>query len=327
MDETLNYNIVMPVKARIDSARVEQAAELLAAQAELPTLDYTGMVFPSEGDPRAPDYFFAVTLHQYGFWLDDGKKYLEPMYAVLEGRKLKGSDYLFRAFLRAGDREPEFFQGGFLAEVSDAKLGELLSDDSGTCPLPDPASHGDLARAYGRALLKRRLSPASILAGSRSSGRPLKTFLNLVCSLPGYREDPLRKKALLLALILSGRPEKFLAVSDPGHWAPVVDYHNLRCALRLGLVEVSDADLHARLAAREFVSAGEEAELRELVFRALRELIRISGRNAAQVDALFFNARRSCPEMTPPDCGACVFASVCPRRTELFQPVFRTTCY
>ncbi len=317
----------MLMKARIDSARVKNSAELLAAAPRLPTLDYTGDVFPAAGDPRARDYFFAVTLHQYGFWLDDGKKYLAPMYAVLEGRKLKGSDFLFRAFSLAGQREPEFFGAGFLAEVSDAKLEELLADDSGTCPLPVLASHGELARAYGRALLERGLSPASILAGSRSSGRSLKTFLDLVCSLPGYREDPLRKKALLLALILSGRPEGFLAVSDPEHWAPVVDYHNLRCALRLGLVEVSDADLRARLAAREFVSAGEEAELRELVFRALQELIRISGRSAAQVDALFFNARRSCPEMSAPDCASCLFGAVCPRGTELFQPVFRTTCY
>nr|HPJ71935.1 hypothetical protein [bacterium] len=304
-----------------------RTAAVLASLPDLPSIDYCSGLFPPEGDPTAPDYFFAVTLHQYGFWYDDGNKYTRPMYAVLEGEERKGSDFLFGAFARAARREPDFLLPRVQSRITDGRLAELLADDSGICPLPLLSTHGRLARGYGADIVARGLRPGALLAAANSSPDPLKTFLDLAGSLTGYREDPFRKKILLLALILSNRPERFLSAADSRHWSPIVDYHNLRCALRLGLVEVRDRDLSAKLAARTFVSGEEEFLLRKLVWEAVREMIAVSGRSVGQVDALLFRARRSCPEMTEPDCPSCIFGGVCRRRTELFQPVYRTTFY
>jgi len=206
-------------------------------------------------------------------------------------------------------------------------LAELLADDSGICPLPLMATHGRLARGYGADMSSRGLNPSAVLRAANSSSEPLKTFLDLAGSLTGYREDPFRKKILLLALILSNRPERFLRAADSRYWSPIVDYHNLRCALRLGLVEVRDRTLSAQLVARAFVSGEEEFMIRRLVREAVKELIAVSGRSVGQVDALLFSARRSCPETTEPDCPKCLFGEVCLRRTDLFQPVYRTTFY
>lgn len=315
------------MKARLDSAQVARTGDLLRGMKDLSSFNYAGGNFPEEGEAGILDYFFAVVLQQYGFWYDDGKGYAGPMYAEAGGILLKGSDFLFKVFLEAVRRNPDFSSARFLARITRERFEQELAADSGQCPLPQLASHLELARDYGRELLGVEGGPAGMVERANCSRRPLQVFLEEVTRLPGYREDPLRKKALLLALILSRRPEGFLVVRDPENWAPVIDYHNLRVSLRLGLIEVVDRELLRRLEARKFVDVEEEEEIRRLTFAAVDELIRSSGRTVAQVDALLFGARRSCPETAAPDCPNCIFSPICPRRISLFQPVCRTTFY
>jgi hypothetical protein len=52
-----------------------------------------------------------------------------------------------------------------------------------------------------------------------------------------------------------------------------------------------------------------------------------SGRSMGAVDALFFGARRRCPEAEEPECASCVLDTSCAHARELFQPVLRTTFY
>ena len=102
----------------------------------------------------------------------------------------------------------------------------------------------------------------------------------------------------------------------------------MRSCLRTGCVEIVDADLRARVGARRWVDESEEAEVRGACFEAIDLLVERSGLTQAAVDGFFFaNARRVCVEQTEPDCSACRASTVCARRTELFQPVIRTTAY
>ena len=57
------------------------------------------------------------------------------------------------------------------------------------------------------------------------------------------------------------------------------------------------------------------------------QVIRESGHAMSFIDEKMWSARRYCPEMTMPNCPECVFSEVCKKRTELFQPIFRTTAY
>jgi len=186
--------------------------------------------------------------------------------------------------------------------------------------------HVALARGYGRDLLAQGLSPRGIVEAANAERQPLNALLKILSGITGYREDPLRKKALLLALTLDRRPENFLAVKDPESWAPVVDYHNIRTALRTGLVE-PDESLRDKLARREFVTESEEMSVREATFQAISRLIAVSGAGVAKIDALFFGARRTCPEMSEPECPRCLLEKACAKRVNLFQPVFRTAFY
>jgi hypothetical protein len=131
---------------------------------------------------------------------------------------------------------------------------------------------------------------------------------------------------MLLAYILSHRPERFLQARDPESFGPVVDYHVLRTNLRTGLVEVEDS-LAEALVARRRVLPEEEEALRAAAAEAMEALHRASGVSHVALDALFFAARRTCPEASEPLCTACLLDSACAHRTELFQPVLPTTAY
>ena len=143
----------------------------------------------------------------------------------------------------------------------------------------------------------------------------------------GYKEDPLRKKSMLLALILEQRPEHFLGPALGEDEPPVIDYHLMRSCLRTRLVDVIDAELRGRLIRREELAAEDEWAVRRAAYQAIQRVQRLSGRSMGAVDWFFFNARRRCPEMTEPDCAHCAIDPVCAHRTELFQPVRRTTFY
>jgi endonuclease III len=143
----------------------------------------------------------------------------------------------------------------------------------------------------------------------------------------GYKEDPLRKKSALLAIILMQRPERFLRSAPGEQTPPIVDYHLQRSCLRTGLIQATDAELRSRLERREVVTPEEEEAVRRASYTAAQRVCMISGRTMGAVDWFFFQNRTRCPEMTQPECAACPLDSVCSHDTRLFQPVHRTTYY
>jgi len=143
----------------------------------------------------------------------------------------------------------------------------------------------------------------------------------------GYKQDPLRKKAVLLGLILQQRPERFLRTEPQEPAPPVIDYHLQRSCLRIGLIDVIDERLRSSLIKRELLTPEDEGAVRRAAYAAIAQVQRLSGRSMGAVDWFFFGARRRCPEMTEPECSQCAVDPVCAHRKELFQPVIRTTFY
>ena len=71
-----------------------------------------------------------------------------------------------------------------------------------------------------------------------------------------------------------------------------------------------------------------DAQAGGLTLREIQSLVELSGLTQAAVDGFFFsNARKVCVEVDAPHCGGCVAAPVCAQRTDLFQPIIRTTAY
>ena len=315
----------------IDSRQIRAFANHLRNAGNVQAFDFCsrseGFIYPRRDSEGVLDYFFFACAHQFGFWTLDGDRWAAPMVARIDGQDLKGSDFLFRAATRALQRDARVLSPASLATLDDDQLDALFHDDSGSNPLPLWPEHRDLVRGYAQWFVRRGVDPAGLLRQIATESRPLRALLKTLESIPGYAEDPLAKKAMLLAITLENRPEHFLALSDPESAVPIIDYHLQRSALRTGLVRIDDPVLRQRLEDRRLLSSDEEELIRAATYDAMARLMAESGLSSAALDWFFFQNRTRCPETSEPDCPACPVQALCARQTTLFQPVYRTTAY
>ncbi|MBI2063238.1 MAG: hypothetical protein HYT61_03320 [Candidatus Yanofskybacteria bacterium] len=285
-------------------------------------------MYPPLNHPQAINFFFFVCVHQFGFWYGDECGYLEPLFGTINGKNAKGSDLLWKASMRAIEQDPECFEPKKLAVISPQDLArKILADDNGPILFPDFETRFQLTRAYGRWFQKRSSkNPLGLVQFSNCSKNSLGKFLEIMREVPGYNEDNLQKKNLLLAMTLANRPEKWLEVKDTHNWRPIVDYHLMRLALRQGLVEL-DGHERKQNEARKWTNWTTEGSIRQLVYEAMELIIKESGKPMSFVDENYWNGRRYCPEMEVPECRKCLFDPACKKRIKLFQPIQRTTSY
>jgi sugar/nucleoside kinase (ribokinase family) len=315
-------------RVRINGDQVARIADLVGSLTEVKPFDFVGPEFPPVGHPEVVDFFFASTLQQFGFWYASEGRYQAPMIAPIDGHEAKGSDYLWRAYLRKLDSDQSnFYTPQTQAHLSREDMIMLFGGDDGSDPMPALDLHLAQAHAYSRDMLALNLKPADIVEAANVAAHPRRTFLEKLDHIGGYKDDPLRKKSALLAMILAQRPEHFLHLRVEDTSPPIIDYHLMRSCLRIGLLDILDESLEGKLRDRKLVQADEEWAVRHAAYRAIMQVTEQSRKSMGAVDWFFFNARRRCPEMTEPECGLCPVDPVCARRKELFQPVFRTTFY
>jgi sugar/nucleoside kinase (ribokinase family) len=319
--------VPLDARVRLNESQIERVAALIAALPEVEPFSFVDERLPPPGHPGALDYFFAATLQQFGFWSDDGRRYREPLVAALGGQTLKGSDYLWAAYRRWWDSAPEALTPAGQARLTPDEFARRLESDAGGVPLAGVDLHFRMAQSYGRDMSALGWTAGEIVARANASSRPLQSFLTQLDHVGGYKEDPLRKKSALLAIILQQRPERFLRADVAERTPPIIDYHLQRSCLRIGLIDVADEALRRALVARELLSAEDEWAVRRAAHAAIERTQRLSGKSMGAVDWFFFGARRRCPEMTEPECARCAVDPVCAHRKELFQPVMRTTFY
>jgi hypothetical protein len=309
--------------------QIHKFAEYFKSVENLKAFNFAGndSKFPPTNSAFAADAFFFSCLNQFGFWHMEDGKWSGSMRATLNGEELKGSDYLFACVKRAWDEDPEVFRPASIARMRPARLSQIFFSDQGTNPLPMWEEHAHLSLAYGRWMHDSSLTPELLLDQANQSEYPLQTFLDQLALIPGYKEDPLRKKAMLLAIIMENRPEQFLRVRDPQSAIPIIDYHLQRSALRTGLVTINDPMERQNIVQRVNTPSHLENSIRHETFAALEELTALSGKSVASIDWFFFQNRHRCPETTTPDCPNCPVQHICVKQTDLFQPVLRTTFY
>jgi hypothetical protein len=316
---------------RIDSSQISRFAAFLPSLGNVKAFDFCtggeGMQFPRRNQPGALEAFFFNAAHQFGFWNLDGERYGAPMIAPAGGKMRKGSDFLFYCVQRSLNRSAAFFDPHHLSELSDVACDVLFHDDNGVNPLPMWPEHRDIIRNYAEWFVRNKTSPGEIVRQANQSNKPLASLLAALKHVPGYAEDPMQKKAMLLAVILENRPEHFLVVNDPESAVPIIDYHLQRSALRTGLVMIDDPILRRKIENRELVLNADEKAIRAATYKAIRQLVDKSGLSVAAVDYFFFTNRTRCPEMTEPLCAECPVNTICRHETKLFQPVIRTTYY
>jgi sugar/nucleoside kinase (ribokinase family) len=315
-------------RVRVNDDQVRQVARVIYSLSTVSPYPFVDPALPPVGHPKTVDYFFAATLQQFSFWWARDNRYHQPLIARIGSVERKGSDYLWAAFTRRLEEDAEFCSPERQANLSRKELLAAFRSDDGQDPMPALDLHLEQARAYGRDMLALRRTPQAVLDKALASAQPLQTFLVTLDDVGGYKEDPMRKKSLLLAMILNDRPETFLPLRDDEQIAPIMDYHFMRSCLRIGLIDVLDGELEAKLINRQLVSPADEWAVRYPAYLAIEQLVTLSGRTMGAVNNLLFtNARKRCPEMTEPECQSCDLDPVCAHRKEFFQPVLRTTFY
>jgi sugar/nucleoside kinase (ribokinase family) len=314
-------------RVRIDAGQVQKVADMVSNLTEVSPFSFVSPQLPPAGHFQALEYFFAATAQQIGFWWEKDGRYDRPLLARLGGVLLKGSDYLWEAFRRQVMIDPEFCLPERQANLTHRDLQAVFRDDDGHDPMPALELRLAQAQQYGRDMLALGLTPQALLQEALASAQPLLTFLSILDHIGGYKEDPLRKKSGLLALILNQRPELFLPLRSDEQVAPVIDYHLMRSCLRVGLVEISDEQLKDKVTNRQSVSPADEWAIRYAAYRAIEQVVSLSGTDLGAVDFFFFGARKRCPEMSEPECSLCPLDPICAHRKDLFQPVLRTTFY
>lgn len=280
--------------------------------------------FPPVGSEGVVDFIFAVTMLEFGSWKGNKRGYQEPVYGEVDGVRRKGSDLLWALSLKALKKfGPEFFKPDNLLNLTIYQFHDWIPDSSG---YQDIITRYEMVLRYAEFFIFENTDPEPMTRLAGYTTHPLRDFVFFTSKIPGYNTDPLFKKNLLLALILSSRPENFLKVRPDDFQTPIVDTHVMRLALRLGLLNLDDNE-QMYLSERIWMPDKMELEIRKKAFEAVAWIIEISGKPMREIDFLFWSARDYCPEMTEPECSRCLFGSVCQKRTGLFQPVFRTTNY
>lgn len=317
----------LDTRVQVNDGQVRKVAERIVTISGLSSFPFVGPEYPPVGHPQALDYFFAATLQQFGFWTVRDGRYDQPLIAPIGGVELKGSDYLWQAFRRRVEQDADFCSPEQQASLSREELLDVFRADNGADPMPALDLHLEQAHDYGRDMVALQLTPQAVLQKALKSARPSQTFMVLLDQIGGYKEDALRKKSALLALILHSRPERFLPIRNGKALAPIVDYHLMRSCLRVGLIDVTDGELSNSLINRQILLPADEWAVRYGAYRALEQLEVLSGKSPGTVNAYLFGARKRCPEMSEPECQLCELDPVCAHRKELFQPVLRTTFY
>ncbi len=312
-------------KAAPNDEMIGRIAQLVGSDSNVAAFNFVGPDLPPVEHPAALDFFFAATLQQFGFWTSRNSVYEHPLIAVIDGEQRKGAFYFFRAFLRWLQHDPDMLSPSRQATLTRNELLRVLRADDGTDPTPALDMHLHAARQYGADMLALKLTPDAILKKAAASPKPVSYLLQTLDQIGGYKEDPLRKKSALLAVILQQRPEGLLPAEESV--PPIVDYHIMRSCLRTGLVDIHDSALRRKVAARQMLNAEDEWDIRTAAYTAIHEVARQSGKSMGAVDWFFFQARSRCPEMSEPLCSQCAIDDVCAHRKELFQPVRRTSFY
>ncbi len=307
--------------------QIGRTAKLISKLTEEAPYDFIASSLPPLHHPLAVDYFFVTTLQQFSFWSVKNGRYHLPLHATIGGEHLKGAFYLFMAYLNKLKADLEYFTPKRQAEQTYEEMVELFRSDDGEDVMPAVEMHLRAAHRYGKTMQKLALTPQRILKTAAATDTPLKTFLQILDHIGGYREDPLRKKSALLAMILNNRSETYFSFGKNESLPPIVDYHCMRSCLRMGLININDSKLNHRLENRKIVSEADEWSVRYSAYCAVDQLANRSGRSMATVDKYFFFSRKRCPEMSEPNCAQCSADSVCSHRKELFQPVIRTDFY
>jgi len=276
----------MNIKVRVDAEKCRELGLKLKPIRVLPDPYIRSARTVVEKRREAEFWFYVIAMCQA----------TRTLQGYIDGKWLRGGDYLLAACRRRFDTDQDFFTANRMRSIEEDELRALLSDDGN----PDHSTIDRVAERVGllrncARILFKRFNGDIMMIYNVSEGYLIrkdgKGLLNLLKNFRAY-SDPVEKKSFLLLLYLN--ESEIWKMKDLESLKIAVDYHVMRIALRAGLVKVVDDALAYRLKQRKRIKQSEDCEVRKAVREACSILSKCSSHTAFELDTMLWNIGRSC---------------------------------
>lgn len=281
---------------RVDRAQCRAVADVLRG-APIPE-DREDTTLPTFDRRRLPNLLFLVVALCHQTTPATGEP---PLEGHVDGRLLRGWDYLFQRFAFIASRDKGWTDPREWASCSAAALRTVLRDEIFGDRLTDAEGRAALTRDLGQVMERRGWTTIDELhefCGGRLAG----ATPNIVEELRTFRAytDPVRKKSYYFLALM--RNMGLWTFVDPEHLGPPADYHEVRGHLRIGTVVVENAELSDRLARNALVSVADDNAIRAAVVEAIETIAADLEITPSRAHYMFWNVFRNICTRERPQC-------------------------
>ncbi|QDT21914.1 hypothetical protein [Gimesia chilikensis] len=227
-----------------------------------------------------------------------------PLKGIVDGKELKGWDYLFKKLEQEASRNPKLLLVDSWVSFSPEYLQSLYHDDQFGNSLSDPIGRTALINNLGSVMLAQGWNSLEdiYLECGRQVAEGYPNLLGQLTLFEAFR-DPVKKKSFFLLSLM--RNNGLWNYRDEENLGPPVDYHEVRGHLRIGTVKILDLSLHLKIMSQEQVSEREDIFIRQAVVDAIMLISKQTGMTPSQLHYLFWNIFRSCCTRETPHCHKC----------------------
>jgi hypothetical protein len=210
-------------------------------------------------------------------------------------KNLFGWDFIEDTFLQLAAYDSPLLQPDWLAKTSLNEITALLSvafAEDEDCTLDRLPERAQLMQQAAEVLLREydgnietvfKKSNASLL-GAKKSG-----LYKIMPQMKAF-SDPQQKKTTFLVKLLEDAG--LINITDRENFIPIMDYHMQRVLLRIGCVEIGDANLRDKIMRQQPLPTDEP--IRSLCLEAMRLIARLSQQPITRMNDIFWALGRSC---------------------------------
>ncbi len=247
---------------------------------------------------------------------------------TVDGTFLRGWDYLRAAMLKATANDNSIVYPASLSKITDKTLSGIIKGDDGKGEISNLEERVRLLNDMGSKMQQSGAGSVQQLF-EKSEGHidnygEKKGLYELLSEFEAY-SDPVKKKSSYFLSLMKN--QGFWNYSDEENLLPVVDYHEIRIALRLGTVKINDEELRSKLANKQEVTWQDDIDIRSGVQKALVYVAKESGLGHSKLHYFLWNLSRNCCNRDSPHCSSHGGKCALPQRyVQLGQEIGSVSC-
>ncbi|MDP3770572.1 MAG: hypothetical protein Q8R40_06585 [bacterium] len=252
-----------------------------------------------------------------------------PLRGYVNGKLLRGWDYLLQKAIEQANRISEAFTTPWLSRITPEELFEFFYDSQEQVSLNRIEERAFLLNDLGNFLVRngwesiRSLYERSEGYIERQDGHGIAQSMS---EIKAYA-DPVKKKLFYFFALM--RNQGFWTYRDIEHFGSPVNYHEQRGHFRIGTVRILDERLKQKIAQKENITFDEDIEIRLTVRGAIHFMAQGLGVSPSEAHYFFWNFFRNCCARDTVHCSDCPSSCKLPSRYRIAQErqcVFAPVC-